>query len=72
MNANPTEWIETTEAMNWEMLCCLPPAAGLNGHFLVGEPNNHNAAGEAVYACFKIDGGRYFAKYQTYREFRQG
>lgn len=70
MKANQSDWIETTEEMNCDMLNCLPPRAGGNGRFLVGEPNNHNDQGEAVYACFVSRGDRYFAKYLTYREFR--
>jgi hypothetical protein len=71
MQCYPDAWIETTEEMNWEQLCCMPPAAGGNGYFLVGEPARHNSAGESVFACFRKEGERYFAKYQTVKEFRR-
>lgn len=69
MKANPEAWIETTEEMANEMLCVLPPI-GSWGFFLVSEPTRHNENGEAVYAGFKIDGGRHFARYLTIKQFR--
>ena len=71
MDAQPTEWIETTEAMYWQMLECLPPREQDGARFLVGEPKTHNAEGKAVHACFweKAD-GRYFAKHMTVEQFR--
>ena len=38
MDARPTEWIETTEQMWWDMLECVPPRAQAGSRFLVGEP----------------------------------
>jgi hypothetical protein len=68
MDADPTAWIPTTESMYEEMRDCVPPRAMAQGAFLVGEPNSHNEAGEAVYACFASRGG-YRARYMTLREF---
>lgn len=72
MKATPAAWIPTTEGMYWEMLECVPPRAMLAGAFLVGEPETHNAQGQAVYACFKQVGNDYFARYMTLEEFNTG
>lgn len=69
MDAKPLEWIPTTEAMYWHMLECVPPRAQRRGAFLVGEANNHNSDGKAVYACFKQSGDNYFARYLTLEQF---
>jgi hypothetical protein len=69
MDANPDQWILTTEKMYWDMLEVLPPRKMLGENFLVGEANNHNAAGEAVYSCFTKFGDTYKAKHLTVREF---
>lgn len=69
MRSNPETWHPTSEAMFDAMLNCLPPARMGGGRFLVGEPDHHNAKGEAVFAAFKQTGSAYFAKYQTIREF---
>lgn len=69
MKANPDAWIETTESMHWEQLCCMPPVRQEGSAFLVGEPANHNAKGESVYAGFVERNGRYFARYMTTRQF---
>jgi hypothetical protein len=71
MDAAPTEWIETTSDMYWQMLECLPPRAQRRGAFLVGEPLRHNDAGQAVHACFweRAD-GTYWARNLTVAEFR--
>ena len=69
MDASPSEWIPTTEAMYWQMLEVLPPRKMLGQNFLVGEANCHNAEGEAVYSCFTKFGDTYKAKHLTLREF---
>lgn len=69
MDANPDQWIETTEAMYWEMLEVLPPQKMLGENFMVGEPLRHNAEGEAVHACFTKFGETYKAKNMTLKEF---
>lgn len=72
MDANPGEWIETTEDMFWQMLECVPPRAERRGAFLVGEAKCHNSEGQAVHACFVHRGAdRYFAKYMTVAEFKE-
>jgi hypothetical protein len=73
MDAAPTEWIETTEAMYWEMLECVPPRAMAGGRFLVGEAKTHNEHGQAVHACFdeRAD-GRFFARHLTVAQFQSG
>ena len=70
MDAAPTEWIETTSDMYWQMLECLPPRAQRRGAFLVGEAKTHNEQGQAVHACFdeRAD-GRVFARHLTVAEF---
>jgi hypothetical protein len=70
MDAQPAEWIETTEAMYWQMLEVLPPRLMSSSHFMVGEPKTHNAEGHAVHACFWDRGGRFFAKHMTVQQFR--
>lgn len=71
MDTQPAEWIETTEAMYWQMLEVVPPRLQSPSRFLVGEPQRHNAEGHAVHACFwERSDGRYFAKYQTVQQFR--
>ena len=72
MDAQPTEWIPTTEDMFWEMLECVPPRAQIAGAFLVGEPLRHNAEGKAVHACFKQVGSSFFARNLTVAQFRTG
>jgi hypothetical protein len=69
MKTAPGAWIETTEAMYWEMLGCMPPERMAGGKFLVGEPADHNERGEAVYACFKKLGARFYARYLTVSQF---
>ena len=69
MDANPSEWIETTEEMYWQMLEVLPPEKMVGSNFMVGEPSRHNGKGEAVHACFTKFGDTYKAKNLTKREF---
>ena len=69
MDANPTEWIPTTEKMYWEMLEVLPPRKMLGQNFLVGEAVKDNDKGEAVYSCFTKYMDRYAAKHLTVKEF---
>lgn len=69
MDTAPKDWIETTEAMYWNMLECVPPRCMAGGRFLVGEAKTH-VNGEAVHACFWSKDGGYFAKHMTVAEFR--
>lgn len=69
MDANPGEWIETTESMYWQMLEVLPPRKMVGNSFMVGEPLRHNASGEAVHACFTMFGNTYKARNLTLSEF---
>ena len=69
MGASPNDWIPTTEAMYWEMLGVVPPRKMIGQQFLVGEADNHNENGEAVYACFTKYCDKYAAKYMTVNEF---
>lgn len=71
MRPEPHPWIATTSEMYDEMLGALPPADMGGGAFLVGEANHHNAAGDAVYACFKRVGLEFEARYMTRAEFRE-
>ncbi len=70
MEAEPNEWIPTTEHMFWEMLEVLPPRAQTGRAFLVGEPLRSNSEGYPVYACFKRMGNEYHAKNMTLKEFK--
>ena len=69
MDANPTDWIPTTEKMYWDMLEVLPPRKMLGQNFLVGEALRSNGNGEAVYSCFTKYGDTYKAKNMTLNEF---
>jgi len=69
MDANPQEWIPTTEAMYWQMLECLPPRKMIGQNFLVGEVNDHTEDGKGIYACFTKFGDTYKAKHLTVAEF---
>jgi len=69
MDANPQEWIPTTEAMYWQMLECLPPRKMIGQNFLVGEVNDHTEDGQGIYACFTKFGDTYKAKHLTVAEF---
>ena len=69
MDANPQEWIPTTEAMYWQMLEVLPPRKMLGQNFLVGEAVRSNGENEAVYAAFTKFGDTYKAKNLTLAEF---
>lgn len=72
----PITWDEeVTEERFYDMLECLPPAAGTKGwrEFLVGEPFDHDAlSGEPRFDGFRHIGGRYFASSRpmTVTEFR--
>lgn len=69
MKAKPTEWIETTEKMYWNMLEVVPPRRQTRMAFLLGEANHTNEEGKEVYAAFKQQGDRYYARYMTVAEF---
>jgi hypothetical protein len=69
MKDTPSAWVETTEEMYWEMLEVVPPVRMDNRKFLVGEAHHDNEQGEAVYACFKKLGTRFFARYLTIAQF---
>lgn len=71
MKATPKAWIPTTEKMYWDMLECVPPRAMANRAFLVGEADDHNADGFAVYACFKKFKDNYSARYMTLAQFKE-
>lgn len=70
MEANPDQWIETTQNMYFEMLCVLPPTIMRNDNFLVGEPLRH-VNGEAVYSCFTKFGDTYKARNLTIKQFAE-
>jgi hypothetical protein len=72
VDANPDQWIETTEAMYHEMLGVVPPIAQKAGSFLVGEALRHNADGQSVHACFKQKCCRFFARNMTVSQFKGG
>ena len=69
MDANPSEWIPTTEAMYWEMLGVVHPRKMIGEQFLVGEALRSDGNGEAVYSCFTKFGDTYKAKNMTVKEF---
>jgi hypothetical protein len=71
MDANPTEWIPTTEKMYWEMLEVLPPRKQSRSAFLVGEATRDNAEGYPVYSCFKRVGDSFYAKNMTVEQFNK-
>lgn len=70
MDANPEQWIQTTEGMYWEMLEVVPPRAQTRDAFLVGEPLRHNSNGDAVNACFKQVGDNFYARNLTVAQFK--
>lgn len=72
MDASPDTWIETTEAMYWQMLEVVPPRAQMGDRFLVGEALRHDAQGKTVHTCFKEVGSRFFAKNMTVEHFKGG
>lgn len=59
----------TTREMYHEMLNVLPPAAHRGGAFLLGEAWSHDAAGDAVFGCFRQQGSDFSACYLTIRQF---
>jgi hypothetical protein len=69
MKNQPFQWVETTQEMYYEMLGCVPPIRQKGGFFMVGEPTSHNENGEALYAAFNKNNGRFYAKYLTLSEF---
>jgi hypothetical protein len=71
MDANPSEWIPTTEKMYWEMLEVLPPRKQSRSAFLVGEATRDNAEGYPVYSCFKRVGDSFYAKNMTVEQFNK-
>ena len=70
MDANPDQWIETTEEMYWEMLEAVPPRSTIGRHFLVGEALHDNSEGYPVYSCFSKHGDTYQAKHMTLEQFK--
>ena len=71
MEAQPNEWIPTTEKMYWEMLEVLPPRAMTGDTFLVGEPLRSNDQGETLYACFSRMGDSFRARNLTVKQFKE-
>jgi hypothetical protein len=71
MEAAPDAWIDTTEAMYWQMLEVLPPRAHAGGAFLVGEPLRSNSKGESVYSCFTRIGDNFRARNLTVKQFKE-
>lgn len=69
MDSNPNAWIETTEAMYWEMLGAVPPRKMIGRNFLVGEALRDNSEGYPTYSCFTKFGDTYKAKNMTLKEF---
>ena len=69
MDAHPSDWIQTTEKMYWEMLEVLPPRAHIGASFLVGEALHDDDEGQPVYSCFDKSFGKYSAKNLTVKEF---
>jgi hypothetical protein len=72
MGVAPGAWVQTTEAMYWQMLEAVPPAAQSRCAFLVGEAHHHNDEGRAVYACFQETPRGFFARYLTVQQFKGG
>lgn len=70
MKETPSAWVETTEKMYWNMLEVLPPVRMDARKFLTGEAHHHNSAGEAVYACFKKIGAKFFARYLSVSQYQ--
>jgi hypothetical protein len=71
MEANPSDWIPTTEKMYWDMLECVPPRAMTRQAFLVGEAHSDNAEGCPFYACFRKVSEQYFARHLTLEQFKE-
>jgi len=70
MEANPSDWIPTTEKMYWDMLECVPPRAMTRQAILVGEAHSDNAEGYPLYACFRKVSEQYFARHLTLEQFK--
>jgi hypothetical protein len=71
MEAAPDAWIDTTEAMYWQMLEVLPPRAHAGDAFLVGEPLRSNGKGETLYSCFARIGDNFRARNLTVKQFKE-
>lgn len=57
----PRQWNPVTEDRYHDMMNVLPPAAMVNGAFLVGEASDHHAGtGRPRFAAFKQEAGNYF------------
>lgn len=69
MDARPLDWIRTTEQMYWNQLEVLPPRRQTRTAFLVGEARSHDDNGKAIYAAFKEEGGRHYARHLTLAQF---
>ena len=69
MDANPDDWIPTTEAMYWEMLGAVPPRKMIGRAFLVGEALRDNDEGYPIYSCFTKFGETYKARNMTLKQF---
>ena len=62
--AGRATWFEVSEGFYYQALNVLPPVYAPGG-FLVGEPWNHNRAGQAILAAFVKTGERYFGTMST-------
>ena len=74
MDAHPRQWVPTTEKMYYDMLEVLPPVksrsdGGWTG-FLMGEPVNHDAWGDAIYSAYICVDGKFYAQNMTVKEFK--
>ena len=74
MGASPRQWVPTTEKMFYDMLGALPPMklrtdGGWTG-FLMGEPVNHDAQGDAIYSAYICVDGKFYAQNMTVKEFK--
>ena len=72
MDKDSATWFETTPKMYSGLLGVAPPRAIAGSAFLVGEISHNDAEGRQVYACFNEVGGKFFARYMTVRQFKEG
>lgn len=66
---NHPEWLETDEDTFEELLECVPPRRQHKAAFMCGETFTYDSNNEPVFMACKREGGKYFGKLMTVREF---
>lgn len=59
----PSQKVEVSERVYYDMLNCLPPRNWLGTYFEVGEAHHHTPEGKPIHRAFWKEGERYYTGY---------